>query len=208
MRAFILSSLFLLSCASFSQNFEGVLTYKIDMPEMMLRSIPPQLVDSVKSTKKFIKNDHIRTETFSPMGKQVMLEKIGSDTTYLLMHLMGKDIAIEILGTDKPESKKDSLVETGKGSKMFGFKTEKASYTKYGSKYEIIYTKQLDVNYGNSFKSLGGVALQFPIIISEFEILIYTCTGIEKKPIADDLFDIPVNYEVLTMEEFGKMIGG
>lgn len=208
MRSLILSLTILCSSLLFGQDFEGVITYKVEMPEMMLKSVPNDLKDSVQMTRKIIKGNHMCTESFTAMGKQVMLEKIGSDTSYLMMNLMGRDIAIEIVGTSKPEKEKDSLKTEGKTDKMFGYKCEKASYTKNGKKYEIIYTKQIDKKYGNSFTMLGGLALQFPIVLTEFETIIYKCSSIEKKPVSDDHFKIPSNFEVISMEEFGKMIGG
>lgn len=192
----------------FSQSFEGIITFKIDYPEMMLKTIPEQFKDSVKVSRKYIRGNQIRTENYTGMGKQVLLEKVGSDTSYLMFNLMGDDIAVEIIGSSKPESKKDSLTVTGKAKKMFGKKCKKATYIKNGKEYEIIYTDQIDAKYGNSFTKLGGLALVYPIVLSEFETLIYTCTDIKETEITDDFFRIPNNFRVVSMEEFGKMIGG
>ncbi|MEZ4939131.1 MAG: hypothetical protein R2799_16210, partial [Crocinitomicaceae bacterium] len=88
MRSIFLS--LVLSCFSFvfAQDFEGVIKFSIEYPEKMVASIPAQLQDSVKTSTKFIKGDQIRTENFTAMGKQVLLERVGSDTSYLMFNLM------------------------------------------------------------------------------------------------------------------------
>ncbi len=75
MRSLILSLTILCSSLLFGQDFEGVITYKVEMPEMMLKSVPNDLKDSVQMTRKIIKGNHMCTESFTAMGKQVMLEK-------------------------------------------------------------------------------------------------------------------------------------
>jgi GLPGLI family protein len=208
MKVLFIAFSLMLSTFAFQQSFEGEIRYKVDFPEMMLSSIPGPLKDSVKITVKVIKNKNVRTETFSKMGKQILLEKIGSDTSYLLMNLMGTDIALEMINPGGEPKKKDSLVVEGKSEKLFGFKCKKASYTKYGKTHTIFFTTALDKGYGNSFSSLGGLALIFPIVINEKDVLLYSCTSIEEKEISDDQFTIPNNFKITTMEEFGKMIGG
>ncbi|MEZ4936302.1 MAG: hypothetical protein R2799_01775 [Crocinitomicaceae bacterium] len=208
MRIFLLVIFSFLYSNFYAQDFEGVIRFSVEYPEMMINSFPPEFHDSVKTSTKYIKGDRVRTENFTVMGKQVLIEKIGSDTSYLMFNLMGENIAIEVVGSNKPESKKDSLKSSGKAPKKFGYKCKKALYTKHGSTYEIIYTDGVSSKYGNSFTALGGFALNYPIILSEFETILYTCTEITEKEISDSLFKIPENFRVVSMEEFSKMIGG
>lgn len=209
MNKFLLAFLcFAFSVNAQSQKFEGIVTFSIEYPEIMLNTVPPSLRDSVKISRKYIKGDRMKTENFTSMGKQILIETIGSDTSYLLFNLMGEDIAVEIVGTSKPESKKDSLVKKGNGPKIHNLKCKKASYTKNGKEYEVIYTDQIDSKYGNSFTALGGFALKYPIVLSERETLFYECTEVKETGLSNDVFSIPSNFRIVSMEEFGKMIGG
>lgn len=192
----------------FSQKFEGKISFNVEYPEMMLSSIPPQLRDSVQTVTKVIKNKKVRTETWTKMGKQIMLEEIGNDTTYLLMTLMGQDLALEMVIPNSEPEKKDSLVLKGKAGKIHGKKCKEATYTKHGKEHMVIYTDDISPKYSNSFTELSGFALIFPVVVNERDVLNYKCTEINSTEVSDTYFDIPSKYKVVTMEEFSKMIGG
>ena len=119
------------STFAFQQDFEGVITYNIEYPAKMIETLPQGVQDSMKITTKVIKKDRMITVTWTKMGKQVLIEKIGSDTSYLLMNLMGKDLALIMVNPNPNEKKKDSLEVTGKAPKMFDRKCKKANYKKY-----------------------------------------------------------------------------
>lgn len=208
MKLFVLLGLICSFLHSFGQEFEGEIVYKVNYPELMLNSIPPEFRDSVQITKKMIKIDQIRTETHSGMGKQILLEKIGSDTSYLLLNLMGKNLALVLVDPDPSEKKKDSLTIEGKADKLHGYKCKQATYHKNGVEHLIIFTTELSADYGNSFKSLGGLALVFPIVLSEQDVLFYTCIAITEKEVSSSEFEIPSNFVLTSMEEFAKLIGG
>lgn len=193
---------------AYQQEFEGIVQYKIDYPEMMLNSFPSNIKDSAQIAIKLIKGKNVRTESFSKMGKQSLLVNIESDTSYLLMDLYGKKLALQMVDPNPNTKKNDSLKLAGNAGKVFGFKSKKATYTKHGKEYTIIYCPQISSKYGTSFTSLNGLALVFPIVLNEMDALIYTCESIQETTISDSYFEIPSDHEVLTMEQFYQMING
>jgi hypothetical protein len=184
-------------------RFEGVLIYETDDP--MLNNVP---VDSGKFIKHFVKGDSIRVESFTAMGKQVHIKNLANQTAYLIFVFGGQKVALyqdlsldtikrNFQWTDSGDSKKIAEQKSKSGFISGAYLNEPVQVF-YATKYP---SKIIDVYDG----IIPGLPTKYALVVQGMPVT-FQLVKLEEKPISDELFKVPTDCLVLTMEEFMTML--
>lgn len=212
--AICLSLVVLASCKSkVSENdFEGVIAYNI-----RYTNVPPEMKPFEnmlpKSKVVTIKGRLSMEEKPLPMGgKQIMIEDTTSDTTTMLMNIMGMKMLVSI-----PSSLYDeSIAEAGKDTIIY-FKDEKeiAGFTckkaiarnlKTQIESEIYYTEEIPASHSKVFPDLKGFPLYYTAISDNLTFIV-EATNVSMDAVSDSVFAIPEGYEKVSLEQMQSMMG-
>ena len=201
----------LFSNVFFSQKFEGVITYSIDyeLPEIMeaQRSMLPSEMNT------YCKKKTTRVEQKTAMGDQIVISSTKTGESTLLMNMMGQKMAIEV-GNQKDNKNESipSIVYSQESKTIAGYLCEKATYTVYSKEQQdsismdLYYTTKIPALYNQQFKELKGIPLEYTINTQGMSMT-FEATKIESKKLSKSLFNIPREYETISLEEFKKMMG-
>lgn len=204
-----LTLFFSLISGSFSQDFEGEITYNLsykDLPEemAMYKAMLP------KSSKLIIKNHMSKMEqNMSVLMKMDIVANAKTNYLLIMVNALGNKIAYEPdtkelkAGTYKVELKNDIKI-------IEGYKCKKALITDTANNVITYwYTTELP-SYKNS--NLPNVKIDgFPMeyVISQNGMTIKASVSkVEKKSINDSEFELKKGYEMKTKEEIEQMMGG
>ena len=204
---FILLLLLTLSCKRTESydNFEGIIIYLSD--DQMLNKVP---VDSGKFVKHYFKGDSVRIDSFTPIGKQVHIKYKNKQKAYLIFVHEGKKIALE----------QDLSLDTIK--RDFIFKIEKGTKKIAGieSKYGKITGGHLDgsteVFFSENYPSglidiydqiIPGLPTSYQLIVQQIPVN-YQLVKLEHKELNAELFSIPKDCIVMTIENFLELMLG
>ena len=185
------------------ERFEGLLIYETDDP--MLNNVP---VDSGKFIKHYVKGDSVRVESFTSMGKQVHIKDLASQTAYLIFVFGGQKVALfqdlsldtikrNFNWTDVSDSKKIAEQKSKSGFISGAYLTEPIQVF-YAPKYP---SKIIDVYDG----IIPGLPTKYALVVQGMPVT-YQLVKLEEKPVSDELFKVPADCLVLTMEEFMTML--
>lgn len=212
--AITLSLLVLSACKSKVQEayFEGVISYNI-----RYTSVPSEMKPFEemlpRSKKVTIKGPLSMEEKPLPMGgKQLMIEDTTSDTTTMLMDIMGLKMRVSI-----PSSLYDeSIAEAGKDTIIY-FKDEKviAGFTckkaiarnlKTQIESEIYYTEKIPASHSKVFPELAGFPLYYTAISDGLSFIV-EATSISVEEVSDSAFNTPEGYKQVSLEQMQSMMG-
>jgi hypothetical protein len=203
----LLSLVFFLAVAcddnSKVERFEGLLIYETDDP--MLNNVP---VDSGKFIKHYVKGDSIRVESFTSMGKQVHIKNLANQTAYLIFVFVGKKVALfqdlsldtikrNFQWRDSGDSEKIAELKSKSGF-ISGAYLNNELQVFYSAKYP---SKIIDVYDG----IIPGLPTKYALLVQGMSVN-YELVKLEEKPISDELFKVPSDCLVLTMEEFMELL--
>lgn len=205
----------LVSATTIAQDFQGVITSKIDyeLPEAMeaQRSMLPSEMIT------YIGKGFSRVEQKTMMGDQIVITNNEDKSAVLLMNMMGKMMAIKMSDNDNSDSVDENTEEpkityTDETKEIAGYKCKKAvvvTEDESGEEVEteIYYTEEISPKADNKFAGLKGFPLQYTLN-TQGMIMTVTASKIEKKKVSKKLSEIPEGYEEMTMEEFQNMMGG
>ena len=192
------------------KSFQGTVTYEItytDVPEemaMFLSMMPTEMTQSFKGKKTRI--------TQAMMGmEQVIIMDLEAETMFMLMDMMDKRVAVD-MSDDMDSNTEEGQVVTFDyvdGEKeILGYKCKKAIMNNVdGTETEVWYTKKLKPVQSEQFEGLDGFPMQYITSVEGMNMHM-TAKSVEKKKIDDSVFEIPGNYERMTMEEFQSMSMG
>lgn len=191
------------SCAQ-NNSFEGIVTYK---SEEHIYNVPK---DSVTLIRYYVKGDKIVTVSESNFGGQRYIRDVDKMTGILLLEMAGQKFALtQDLTQDTTHS--HFIIKKQRGKKTYGgVKSQKYSISgEYLDSAIIVYlSKKYPSNIINIYGGLPGFPTKYPLILKG-ESVHYELKSIEKCPITEDLFFIPADYQVMTMQEFlDKMANG
>lgn len=183
-------------------NFEGKLVYTI---EAAGNTSNPN--DSINYQIIYAKDSMLRIDNFTPIGKQTFIQKIPSDTAYLLMDLGFKKVALQTIFDTKREN--DNYIFRHKsGSKIFaGIKAKNIKVYDKESDTTIImnYYPKISPKYSTALEGMPGLPVNYSVP-SKGQWINYRLNDIQRKPLSDSVFTIPTDYEIMTLDEFMELI--
>lgn len=214
MKKIILTTLFmsiLLFQTMAQKTFEGTVKFAItygDLPPEMAgyeAMLPKEL-----TTK--IKNGNSKTEQSTAMGTNITIaDKDGNAT--ILMNMMGQKVAIKESAKDKKqENNKPIITYIDETKEIAGYKCKKAEL-KFADTDEVMvvyYTEDISTLATNpqiGVNGLKGFMMEYSLENQGIEMTISAST-VTKEKISDAEFIVPSDYEVMTKEEFQKMMSG
>ncbi|MFL2570924.1 MAG: hypothetical protein ACJ0QL_03490 [Parvicellaceae bacterium] len=213
MKKFTLSIYALLFATIFyGQKFEGTITYTLDyeLPEMMeaQRSMLP--TNMITHCKK----EYSRVEQKTAMGEQIVITNNENGASTLLMNMMGQKMAIEVSQADqKPKSSSNPVITYYEETKKIaGYDCKKASYTVYVEEQkdsvsiDLFYTPEIPVIYNSQFENLKGLPLEYSLN-TQGMTMEFVANKVDVKKLSKTLFEVPKDYEKITLEEFKSMMG-
>jgi len=197
-----------------AQDFSGKITFEIDydLPEAMepQRSmLPTEMITHIgKQHSKVIQN--------TMLGEQITIINFKTKITTSLINLMGQKIAIEMgdIFESSENSNKPTIEYIDDSKTIAGYECKKAIYTittttddideKIAT--EIYYSPEIPAQSNHQFKDLKGLPLEYSVTTQGMTMKI-KAISVTKEKYTKKVFEIPSDYEKMTMEEFQKMMG-
>ena len=212
--------LLLISSAALAQNTKhstssGKIIFNITYPESTLDEAT--LSNLPKESTMYFKDDKVKVEVTMPMGKTTVISDNKVGEGLMLMDMMGSKTAIKInqeeMMKEKEAKGKTKVVNTRESKIIAGYTCMKAIVTvetKDGDKsFDAWFTNEIKVK--NSFSSqidgINGFLMEFFNNQNGMNMKM-TARSVEPMEIADSEFNIPEGYEVKTMDELKKGMGG
>lgn len=191
--------LFSFSSCSQEYSFEGKLTYITDDP------VQQQITsDSAEYINYYVKQEKVRVETKTQMGKQIYIKDFKKNTAVLLLDFNGKKMALlQDLKKDTLQ-KNYSVKKNCKSTKVGEFKAKCLSISGEHLKepVQVYYSKSYPGYMIDVYdKQIPGLPLQYDLIVQGDQVN-YELVRLDEREIAAEMFSIPEEYEQLTMEEF------
>jgi len=185
-----------------SDDFEGKLVYSIDSP-----ANTPNSEDSINYQVVYAKDSMLRIDNFTPIGKQIYIKHIPKNRAYILMDLGMKKVAIQTIPDTLKESGK-YLFKYKSGSETYaGIKAYNIEVTDTEQDMTMImnYNPDISPKYSTALKGIPGLPIKYSLH-SNAMWLTYQLVSIEKRPLSIDLFGIPSDHEIITLDEFIELI--
>lgn len=210
----LIASLFLFA----QKPFEGKVLYDIklqDLPEEAKQyeaMFPKELTMFITPTK-------VRTEMSSMMGPQITISDSKTKVAYVLIDMMGQKKAIKSTAQDAEKANseiKADVKETAETKEIAGY-TCKKSVISYSGKeganqtIDVFYTQEIgneDLNWDKGQMSgIKGFPLEYTMYMNGIKMKM-TAKLVSKETIDASKFELPSGYQVTTVEEMQKMMGG
>lgn len=192
-----------------AQGFEGV----VEM-EMIYGNLPPEMqaYKSMlpKETKTLIKGKKARVEKPGAMGMEtVVIIDRDKEMSYFLIDAMGQKMYVtQAIDDGNEEENQDVDVEYFDEEKTIaGYKCKRAEVTDGDETIEIWYTTEISSDASPEFSVLKGFPMQYTIEAEGMEITV-RAKRVEKKKLDKSLFVVPAEYEEVSEEDLGGMMGG
>lgn len=195
----------LLSCSlpqAISEDFEGKFVYSIESV-----ANTPDKEDSINYQVVYAKDSMLRIDSFTPIGKQVYIKHIPKNRAYILMDLGIRKVAIQTI-PDTLENDGRYIFERKAGSETFaGVKAKnlKVTDTSLDTTMVINYHPEISPKYSTALKGIPGLPIKYAIFSNDLW-LTYKLISIEETPLHIDLFGIPSDHEIITLDEFIELI--
>jgi hypothetical protein len=185
-----------------SDDFEGKIVYTVDSP-----ANTPNPEDSINYQVVYAKDSMLRIDNFTPIGKQIYIKHIPKNRAYILMDLGTRKVAIQTIP--------DTLKESGKyifkhkaGSETFaGIKAKNIEVTDTEQDTTMVmnYSPDISPKYSTALKGIPGLPIKYALH-SNGMWLSYQLLSIEERPLDIDIFGIPSDHEIITLDEFIELI--
>lgn len=209
-RIFLITTTTLISLFSFGQ-FEGTVKYSIeytDIPEEM------QGYESMmaKDMTMLIKDENVKIEQQSPMGGSTVIINSKTKTVTTLFNMMGKKVGIEMndeeIEREKAKELSPEIEYLDETKKIAGYSCKKAIIKSGNDEFTVYYTNEIqNQKLHQTYKGLDGFLMEYEVSQQGMG-MIMSVTEIEKKKIAKNEFEIPAEYDLMTKDEFNKMMSG
>lgn len=198
--------IFIVSCGvqkPSNSSFEGMFVYKLSS-EM----INPNDEDSLNYQVVYVKDSMLRIENFTQIGKQVYIKHIPKNRAYILMDIYAKKIAIQSYPDDAPNAGKYKFKSKMGKKNIAGRKAKniQVEIPDVDSVFQMNYYPDISPKYSEALPGIPGLPAKFTLF-SKNEFIDYEIVQIEEREVSIDIFGIPNDYEVMTMDEFVKLIG-
>lgn len=209
-KLFLILALLTSSILFAQDNFEGVIQFEMSY-ENLSEQMKPMESMLPKSTTLEIKDGISKTVTPNAMGGEtIILSNSESGETITLMNMMGTKYAIKSNANDnKKEEDKPKVELVDETKDILGYTCKKAIVTdKNGNETEIFYSEELSkISFAGNIEGIDGFPMQTTIAQDMFT-MVQTVSNIDEKKIKKLKLEVPSDYELKTMEELQKMMGG
>src|SRR5690554_3766966 len=194
-------TLILLSCSlqqTVSEHFEGKLIYSIESPGNI-----PDEKDSINYQVVYAKDTMLRIDSYTQIGKQTYIKHIPKNKAYILMDLGVKKVAIQTI-QDTLKNDDRYIFKKARGKKKFaGRKANNINVTDnvFDTTMTMNYLEEVPSKYSTAIKGMPGLPVNYSLNVDGLWTT-YKLKEIEEKTLSIDLFGIPSNYEIITLDEF------
>lgn len=187
-----------------SQNFEGLVTYSVNVDN-------PQLAAYVgTSIKIYIKGSKTKTLQDGMITKTIFADRSTTDEPTVLVEAMGNKYQVKNDPAKKEEDKDPVIKYMDDSTKtILGYTCHKAEITTTDAQgqtatSEVYYTKDIVTPPAKSgpFKSLKGFPLEYSMVQQQMNAKItIMATKVDKQTVTDETFTIPSGYKLMTMDQ-------
>jgi hypothetical protein len=185
------------------ERFEGLLIYETDDP--MLNNVP---VDSGKFIKHYVKGDSVRVESYTAMGKQVHIKDLKNNSGLLIFIFAGQKVAL-LQDLDKDTLQRGFQWAQGDDSKKIAELKSKNGFISGGyldKPVEVYFSERYPAKIIDIYDGIiPGLPTEYTLFVQQMPVA-YKLVKVEEKPISDELFKVPSDCLVMTMEEFMEML--
>ena len=200
------------------KDFNGIIVYNISYGET---GMDPQMMAMMPKTMKMkINGEKSRTEISMGMGSTIVVFNGEEKSGFTLMDIMGQKYAMKMTAEELEEEIEDGpdvdVEVTNETKEIAGYTCKKAVVKSNESDSEdmemvVYFTEELGsgmLNYNNPvFKDVQGVMMEYSMKENDMNMT-FTAISVTKKKVADDEFEIPEGYNVMSMSDFENMFGG
>lgn len=183
-------------------SFEGKIIYRISADY-----IDESSHDSTAFQIVYAKDSMLRVENFTPIGKQIYIKHIPKNRAYILMDVFTEKLAIQSIPEPPPNAGKYVFKPKRKKKKIAGKKAHQiqVEIPDIDSIFTMYYYPDIPAKYSEAIPGIKGLPAKYTIfsngIYFDYEII-----SIENTPVDQDLFGIPSDHRIISMEEFIELI--
>ena len=198
---------FLISLISFSQDFEGLISYTIT--HTSLDSSINEIATMPTKLDFYISGELARIDQSTKIGTQTTIIDTLLKRNILLINLMDKKFGIIL--NDNDTNYLENIIYIDESEDFLGIQCKKAVMNSINKKTNrsttstIYYTNKIDNSYNINFKKLKGFPIYYEII-SDNIISTYLAVEIINKNINPKIFEIDNNTSIYKMEEFKALM--
>ena len=203
--SFLCLSFILIACLSPKasiESFEGKLVYTVSSP---LNN--PEESDSINFQVIYAKDSMLRIDSFTPIGKQVYIKHIPKNKAYILMDIGYKKVAIQTIQDTTDNSGRYIFDKKIGKDEIAGRKAKKIRVTDtvYDTTMAMNYISEIPAKYSTAIEGMPGLPVNYSLNSAGMWIN-YKLKTIEERPVSIDLFGIPSDYDIITLDEFIELI--
>ena len=197
----------LITLTSFSQGFEGLISYKIT--HTSLDSTINEIGTMPTKLDFYISGELARIDQSTKIGTQTTIIDTLLKRNILLINLMDKKFGIILNNNDTNDV--ENITYTEDSEYFLGIECKKAIMNSINKKTNrsttstIYYTNKIYNSYNINFKKLNGFPIYYEII-SDNIISTYLAVEMTKKNINPKIFEIDNNTSIYKMEEFKALM--
>ncbi|HLU86761.1 MAG TPA: hypothetical protein VKZ44_03330 [Taishania sp.] len=183
----------------FSQKqFEGVLTYQIEIADTSLRSFYPSSIMTIYTNDTLLR---VETKTEN-LGDQILIHHFQKNKGYLLIQTALGKYAIQI-PEDTTHTQKYTYKKTRGKQEILGLKSKKllVKTKNHDAPLTAFYHKKISAKYIPGFDYFPGLVTSYQVHTND-GIYNHTLIAIERKKVDKDLFGIPSDYTRISMSDF------
>lgn len=180
-----------------TENFEGKFTYSISSV-----ANTPDPMDSINYQVVYAKDSMLRIESFTPIGKQVYIKHIPRNRAYILMDLGSEKVAIQTIPDTLNEVRYLYSYKGGK-KKFDQIKANNIEVTDLSLDTTLImnYYPEISPKYSTALDGIPGLPVNY-YLHSDGIWINYKLINLEARPVNINLFGIPREYSIITLDEF------
>ena len=197
----------LISLTSFSQGFEGLISYKIT--HTSLDSTINEIATMPTKLDFYISGELARIDQSTKIGTQTTIIDTLLKKNIFLINLMDKKFGIILDGNDTSDV--ENIIYSEESEDFLGIECKKAiinsinKKTKKSTTSTIYYTNKIDNSYNINFKKLKGFPIYYEIISNNI-ISTYLAVEMTKKNIDPKIFEIDNKTSIYKMEDFRALM--
>ena len=149
----------------------------------------------------------LRIESYTPIGKQIYIKHIPKNRAYILMDLGFQKVAIQTI----PDTTLDDhryKFSFASGKRDFAniiSNNIKVKDNEYDTTFIMNYYKDISPKYSTAIKGIPGLPVNYYLYVEGIWVN-YQLVSLEKKALNHDLFGIPSEYKIVSLDEFIEMI--
>jgi hypothetical protein len=197
----------LISLTSFSQGFEGFISYKIT--HTSLDSTINEIATMPTKLDFYISGELARIDQSTKIGTQTTIIDTLLKRNIILINLMDKKFGIILDGNDTNDV--ENIIYSEESEDFLEIECKKAiinsinKKTKKSTTSTIYYTNKIDNSYNINFKKLKGFPIYYEIISNNI-ISTYLAVEMTKKNIDPKIFEIDNKTSMYKMEDFRALM--